>query len=272
MKILLTNNSLMNRGGSETWVATMFNHLRYKCGHSVDVYSVQANNLIAGTKPNPEKHYDLALINHNSCLDRVAEWDITKGVFTSHGVLPMLERAKPGADKYISVSEEVQTALKKDGFDSTIIRNPIDTDYFSPSPIFNKLTNILFLNNRTEMLGQVKQACKGFKLRILTGGSFGVKEGITWADLVITAGRGCYEALSCGKNVMVVNRNGSDGMVTEDNIFKLRKNNCSGRRNAFQWSAKEIRNELKKYDPTRSLREYILKHNNIDIAAQEYLA
>ena len=71
---------------------------------------------------------------------------------------------------------------------------------------------------------------------------------------------------------MIVNQFGCDGMVTEDNISELRKNNCSGRRYNFSWATIDMVNEFRKYDPDRNMRGYILKNNNIGKIAKEYLS
>lgn len=276
MKILLATYSLSERAGSETWVLTMYDHLTKT--HNVDVYVSKAgkNNLI-NAECNPNKQYDLALINHNTCLNELRTWDIGKRVFTSHGPNPALEQPIPGADVYVSVSEEVQANLKAKGFDSQVIRNPINTDHFTESPVNRELKNILFMFNhafkpRISPLEKVMVACAGYEFKVLSDFQANVKESISWADLVITAGRGCYESLSCGKNVMIVNRAWFDGMVTWENIFELRKNNCSGRRFDLPGGAEDIRNELKKYDLDRDMRSYILQHNNVDVTVDQYLS
>ena len=279
MNILLANFSLVTTGGSETFVITMFNYLKAQ-GHDVDVYtSSKGRNDLINAGYDRKKHYDLALINQGryvSCLQETISWDIDKRVYTSHGVMPHLGGPGPGADVYVSVSEEVQADLKDKGFESVVIRNPINTDHFTPSPVNRELKNILFLSNHAykpqiSPLEKVAEACAGYEFRVLADFQPNVFESISWADLVITAGRGCYEALSCGKNVMIVNRSWFDGMVTWENIEELRKNNCSGRRFDRPLTVEGIRAELKKYDPDRDMRGYILEHNGVDRIVGEYL-
>lgn len=274
MNILLTNYSLEYQAGSETWTMTIFDELSKS--HDVDVYvSKNGCNKLIKAGCNKNKHYDLALINHNICFEEIKGWNIDKRIFTSHGVIPDLEQPILGADVYVSVSEEVQNNLYSKGFKSVVIRNPINTDYFIESHINKKLKNILFLNNHAQIINCLKivrAACCGYNFKILSGWKKTVKEEIAWADLVISSGRGCYEALSCGKNVMIVNQFGCDGMVTENNILELRKNNCSGRRYNFSWATVDMVNEFGKYDPDRNMRRYILENNNVEKIAKEYLS
>lgn len=272
MKILLSNYSLEHLAGSETWSMTMFHHL-VKMGHDVDVFvSSLGENTLIPAECCKDKAYDLAIINHNKCLHELSDWNIKRRVFTSHGVFPALERPIPGADIYVSVSEEVQATLKKHWFESVIIRNPIDTDYFTPVKPNKELENILWMNNRKPMLDVIELASYGYNYRTQWGSRPGVKENIQWADLVVSSGRGIYEALSCGKNAMVANWCGCDGIVTGETMLELRKKNCSGRTHKEYWDTERIREEFNKYDPERDLRPYILENNNIAIIAERYLA
>ena len=106
MKILLTNNTLQNLAGSETWVKTMFESLE-ELGHHCGACVASGEDLLIGkTIENP----DLAIINHNSCLNFLSGLNCKK-IFTSHWVIPDLEQPVKGADAYVSISEEVQNIL-----------------------------------------------------------------------------------------------------------------------------------------------------------------
>jgi len=271
MKILLTNFSLDRLAGSETWTMTMFAQL-VKLGHDVDIFvaSSEDNTLISATC-DKNKSYDLAIINHNNCLYELQDWRIKRRVFTSHGVIPGLEQPIPGADVYVSVSEEVQTNLYVKGFTSTIIRNPINTEYFTFVKQNKDLKKILWMNNNKPIPEMIEPVSVGYEYRTQWGWRTGVKENIQWADLVVSSGRGIYEALSCGKNAMVVNWCGCDGMVTEDTILEFRKTNCSGRTNKVFWNPDRMRQEFDKYDSSRDLRPYIIENNNIATVARRYL-
>lgn len=271
MKILLATYSLERRAGTETWTMTMFDCLSKS--HDVDVFVLpgQRNNLIPAAGSDQKKHYDLAIINHNVCLEALRGWDISRRIFTSHGVIPSLEKPRPGADAYVAVSEEVQAALSQQGFDSVIIRNPIDTEYFSPAPVNQSLRRILWMNNREPTMDLIIPASEGYEFRIQTGWADGVRENIQWADMVVTSGRGAYEAMSCGKNVCIVNWCGCDGMVNHESILELRKFNCSGRRYKQWWPPERVRQEFEKYDPGLNMRPYILENNDVQKITGAYL-
>lgn len=271
MKILMANVSLERLAGSETWTMTMYDYLSRR--HDVDVYVPNGErNTLIKSGYDKSKKYDIALINHNVCLWELRDWNITRRIFTSHGVIPHLEQPEPGADRYVSVSEEVQDNLIRKGFESEIIRNPIDTDRFSYAKPNDTLRNILWMNNRAPNTAMIEEVSEGYDYRVQTGWSGGTVEAIQWADLVITSGRGVYEALSCGKNAMVVNWCGCDGFVTENNIESLRTVNCSGRFFNTHLPPPELRDVMAMYDPERNMRSYILENNNVEVAAERYLS
>jgi len=269
MNILLTNRSMKFRAGSEMWVKTMYEELK-KRGYDVDIFTIAENKMIPESY-DEKKHYSLALINHNVCLEKVKNWNIDCKVFTSHGVIPALERPCKGANKYVAVSEEVREAMKKRGFESAIIRNPINTCLFKPTINNQELKNILYLDNRQRVVDIVREACKGYNLEIVAGGSQDVRKKIGEADLVITLGRGCYESLASGRNVIVFGHHGADGMMTEESYIESRKCNCSGRRYKEKWDAKRLREELEKYNPAVNLRPLILQSHKVERIVEQYV-
>ena len=269
MKILMMNYLLGGQTGSETWTATMAEELELQ-GHTVDLKTDASK---------ADDTYDLALINHNTCL-ATAQHLTCKKVFTSHGVLPDLEQPTDGADVYVAVSEEVQANLKAKGYDSTIIRNGIDYEHFHPyRPLRKTLTNVLFSSNYPSNAENIiKQACEkaGLKFKRIGGQNktTQVLHELNQADLVIGLGRTAYEAMSCGRNVIIFDYNGGDGFVTPQNVFQFRTNNCSGRYHRHRYTADDLVELFKLYDPEtgRRLRNYIYRHHNVEKTAQQYLA
>lgn len=268
MNILLTNYILGGQTGSETWTATLQTKLE-RAGHTVHT-ATDASNL-------PDV-YDLAIVNHNTCLATTKHLSCKK-IFTSHGVIPDLEQPVEGADIYVSVSEEVQANLKAKGFDSVVIRNGIDCAKFqSTKPVNNTLTRVLFSSNYpgTARL-KVKLACEQLGIQFETiGGSFktnNVLEAINRADLVVGLGRTAYEAMACERNVLIYDYNGGDGLATPKTLVEYRKHNCSGRYNRHDYTVEDIKDLLLQYDPElgKGLRDYILENNNMEIVAKQYL-
>jgi len=275
MRIVLSNHSLFRLGGSETWVRTMFDELSKE--HEVHFYS-PIHHLWKDMPPfNPSLRYDRAFVNHSNCMEYLRDKDIERIVHTSHGVIPAVEWPIPGADVYVSVSEEVREHnLAKWGQDSVVIRNPIDTVKFTPAhPTSETLKKVLFLSNYGWGVMETMEGVGFDYLHI--GGEDRIEDTwtwINWADLVVGLGRSAYEAMSCGRNVVVFDYMGADGFVTPESILEYRKRNCSGRTNRIMYTAQQLHDELGRYDQSLGprLREYILENNNVVGIAERYLS
>jgi hypothetical protein len=257
-------------GGTQTWVKTMASELT-RLGHEVHIFAGDGKYDLLPNYPRLDDNYDLALINHNVCLSALEGISIKKRIFTSHGIIPELERPIKGADVYVAVSEEVADHHK--GFGFVVIRNPIDTETFTASTISEKLQNVLFMSNyQGDALTCVTEASRGLNLRVIGKDNKGdALENMRWADLVIALGRTALEAMSMGRNVIVYDYNGADGFVNTETIEELRKNNCSGRRYGLKLSPNDLKRLFSKYDPNLNMRNYVLNNNNVATITQEYL-
>jgi len=226
--------------------------------------------------------YDLVIMNGNPCLSRAPR--SAYKIFISNGVLPPPEQPILGADKYVSISEEVQDSLRQKGYGSFLIRNGIDCERFKPTRQINKkLKNVLLLSNkqnpRTKEFIAIEEACKELKVNLICCGLqfgtsvFETEEFINISDLVISLGRGVYEAMATGRNVICADYQGMDGFIDEQTYLEARKNNCSGRRFKMSITKETIIKELKKYNPSQGKknRELILKDQNIYDTALDYL-
>ena len=275
MRIVLSNHSLFRLGGSETWLKTMYDELSKK--HEVHVYTPIHQLWPWMSRFQPTLHYDLALVSHRNCLEYLREQNIDRIIHTSHGVIPAPEEPVDGADVYVSVSEEVQAHnLEHFGFESIVIRNPIDTATFTNlTPTNPTLEKVLFLSNYGWGVLETLESSDFDYMRI--GGGERIEETwkwINWADLVVGLGRSVYESMSCGRNVIVFDYMGADGLVTPENIWHYRKRNCSGRTHREMYTPEQFKVELGRYDQNLGpqLREYILEENNAVTIAAQYLS
>lgn len=225
--------------------------------------------------------YDVAIMNHGMTVKRLSGANIKKRILTSHGVIPGAEKPVEGADFYVAVSEEVQDRLAKDGFKSTVIRNPIDLQRFkSSTPPPKKLTDVLFLSNnpRNQMSTNLEEAAKLANINLIIGGRenriIKTREAMEKVGMVFGLGRSAYEAMSMERNVAIFDYKGADGVATTETLPLYRYSNCSGRYHKEQWDEFEIMEAFESYDPDRgaTLREYIRENNNVVDAAQRYLA
>lgn len=218
--------------------------------------------------------YDVVIINNNGCMP-LAPKSAYK-IFVSNGVIPANEYPVEGADRYISVSEEVKNNLNTLGYDSILIRNGVDCERFkSTRPINKKLKNVLILSNKQSPYDKefqaVDEACRRMKLHLIACGlKFGTpmwetEEFINMADLVISLGRGTYEGMACGRNVIVGDYQGLDGFLDEKTYLESRKHNCSGRRFIYEFTLDNIIGEFKKYNINQGEKNRKLALENHDI-------
>lgn len=292
MKILICTHHLKDKAGSELFTKNLSIELK-KRGYEVYVFSPTLGEVSEEIKSFSirvvdnllelkNKNFDIIHSQHNATTILARSvFPNTPIIFMSHGVLPELEQppsVELGICKYIAVSEEVQNNLVKKGIlkdKIEIVRNFVDTERFK---IINQpnevLKNILVLSNHYsgEIKEKLEKVSEELGLNIVHVGLpensvNNVEDYINQADLVITLGRGALESMSCGRNVLVYDIHGADGMVDENNFFEIRKNNFSGRKYSLGYSVEDLKKELSTYNKKNglNLRKLILKENSIDV-------
>lgn len=281
-RVLLATNHLDRLGGSETWTYTMAKEFERR-GWKVEVFTMQ-NGDIADKLPiveAPTGEYDLILINHTTCLEALKDAK-GKKIFTSHGIYPAIEQPQEGADAYVAISEEVQKNMKEKGFEAEVIRNGIDCDRFKPKKKINKTPKrVLCMCQGEEAKNNVKKACEelGLEYDDTFERVWNVEDKINAADIVITLGRGAYEAMACGRAVIIYDSRPyspfktADGIVTRSNAKKLATHNFSGRTNKLNWLVGEIKREIKKYKPVmgEDNRKIALASFNVKKQVEKYI-
>jgi len=273
MKIIVMNNQLNSLTGTDIYTYTLAKELLKK--HNVKVFTFH-KGIVSKKLPMIDKieDCDLFLVSHNTCLKEIENQKGFK-ILTIHSTQYKVEKPIDGADKYVAISEEIQDYLKEKGYESTIIRNGIDCERFKPiNPINEKLKNVLCISKNNLLKEAVKNACPD--LNVISIGrvkKWEVEKYINKVDLVVSSGRGIYEAMACGRVAVVVDVNARwlDGIVNKDNIGELLRFNCSGRR--FGKDIKELKNEIMKYDKSMGLfnRKFALNNFNIKKQVNKYL-
>jgi glycosyltransferase involved in cell wall biosynthesis len=277
VNILLSNISLFEVGGSETWVRTMYDYLSRD--HTVHVFTFNHRIWPDIRKYNRNVQYDLAILNHHQTLTHLLpHGNIKRIITTSHGVIPEPEQPRAGADVYCGVSEEVVEMLAVKGFPKArVMRNPISLERFRATRhVKDELTNVLFLSNHQGYaLPVIEEACEGLNLVVYgqTNKRLDTEVLMNEVDLVIGLGRVVYEAMACERNVIVYDYLGADGFVTPDAMMGYRTHNCSGRYAKRSFTAESLREEMELYDPMLGpkLRAYVEENNNVAKIAEEYL-
>lgn len=265
MKILVANNHLKNLGGSETFTYTIIEELVAQ-GHDVEYFTFikgfVSNKVEKELNINfmSKSDYDLILANHNTTVDKLHK----KGfiIQTCHGIFPRLEQPNSKANAYVSISQEVQDHLARLGYPSILIHNSINLERFSPKNVINsKIEVVLSLCHSEEANFFVKEVCDNLGLNFKQAYKYkdpiwNIEDIINESDLVIGLGRSAYEAMACGRPVVVYDNRRyfpscGDGYLKDKIGFSI-KNNCSGRYLKNKYSKTELSKEILKYDPEDS--------------------
>jgi glycosyltransferase involved in cell wall biosynthesis len=258
MKIILATGWMCGYTGSETWTYTMAKYLSRK--HDVKILT-QNPGLLSDkvdfcpviTKYEP---CDLAIVNHKPMRAMIPVG--VPVIYTSHSVFHDVEKYPD--DTVIKAAPSFEIAdIYADKYDVTVIYQPVDMERFKPSPINDKPKDILYLCNPNYARGAdfVKEAFKGYNVLTIDKPVFNIEDYIKQADVVVSLGRGIYEALAMGRNVIsgdwrcYMKGFEGAGMITDDNFSRLLLHNLSGRADPVKFTPDTLRAELDKYDPDR---------------------
>lgn len=281
MRVLVANYDLSEYGGTQTWTYTVCSELERR-GHDVSVFALNVGpfdeNFRSVYTLAPPDDFDVLLINHHPCLEILRHYKGRK-IFTSHGPSHPLEWMVDGADKYVAVSEEV--ANKWWFFKPDVIRNPIDTNRFKPEPKIETDQKVV-LSLCKNVVGQdmVREACHrlGFQFDWAHRQSKpcnNVELAINRSDIVVTYGRGAYEALACDKPVLVFDARAgevrADGWLRESNVRDLVRTNCSGRTNNLAWTVDDLTTNLGIPQASGWGPEWVKENHDVEVVVDEYL-
>lgn len=278
MNILVTNNHLDRLGGSELWTYTVAKELERR-GHNVDVFTIFPG-LVSEKLPfvsEPKQKYDLAIVNHTTTFKAIKDVDAFK-IYTQHGLFCGIEIAPDGADAYVAVSEEI---IESSPRDFNLITNGVDCERYSPKTDVGELKKVLCMCQGRKAAEMVRKACNrlGLDFEWIERSVWDVEDKINSAELVVTLGRGAYEAMACGRAVLTFDNRAyindspyGDGMV-DGNVEELIKNNLSGRALRRYMTVETLMDEIQKYRPEMGAinRGFALKHCNIKDKVDQYL-
>lgn len=251
MKVLVANHWMKKMGGSETWCYTMIEEL-IRQQHDVSFFTLFPgimSNKIKGiadcevlTLLNRGHSFDLVLANHNSTVDHLHRFEHGKIIQTCHGVYPALEQPSYNACYHVSISKEVSDHLQRKGFNSAVIHNPVDLYRFRPKTKISEGSprRVLSLAHGKALNYIIEKEFAKYGIEFTAHNKysspvFEVEDLINRHDMVVSLGRGCYEALACGRPVLVLDHRdkympmAGDGFLTDDNFMDILEFNCSGR-------------------------------------------
>ena len=271
MRILITNHWLKKLGGSETFTYTMVKAAK-EWGAEVDLFT-HVPGLVSqriekdfGVKNQTSGTYDVVLASHNTTVKHCYDKGLGPIIQTIHGTIPKLERPSGDANLFVAISEEIKNHLHtKVSSPIHVILNGIDTNRFKDRTVLAPQIRSVLSFSHSEVLNselRTQFRVRGIDFKTLnkyTNPIWEVEREIWLSDLVISLGRGAYEAMACGRPVLVLDDRPyqemlCDGMVTPENIEFLVKYNFSGRNYRIKGEVNAILNsELPKYNDDNQL-------------------
>lgn len=285
--ILVANHHLNKTGGTETYCYSLIEELQRR-GHNVEYFAFKKGDVSSriendfGISYMSRKKYHLILANHNTSVNYL----FNKGfvIQTCHGIFPELEQPSPNADAYVAISNEVETHLKKAGYDSKIILNGINLERYSSAKAIRKpLQYVLSLCHSEEANDLLRAACEKVGASLLVQDKYNnpvwdVENRINESDLVVGVGRSAYEGMACGRPVIIFDHrqyypscgDGYGKGILDESI----RNNCSGRFFNRSYSVEQMVAEMKKYQPEDGRYFRTFAETNLDIrkAVDAYLS
>ena len=288
MRILLGTHYLAKTGGTESYTFALAMELK-RLGHEVEHFAIIRGGVSSmleekGVPFLTSDHYDLILANHTTVVEQL--WPKGFIVQTCHGNIAELEQPSPYADAYVAVSEEVREHLQSKGYRAAaVIANGIDCNRFcQKKPVSPTLQTVLSLCQSDVANDFIRRCCQQEGIRFLQSNKFtdnvwSIEELINESDLVVGLGRSAYDAMACGRCVLVYDYREymgeflGDGMLTPESIQKSMLCNCFGRSNRLKYNEETFIKELQKYSPELGAwgREFALEHLNIEKAVEAYL-
>jgi len=286
LNILVANHKLARVGGSETFTYTIIDELNKNPNYNVEYFCFHKGVVAQkiedlGVGFMTKKKYDLILANHNTCVNKLYKKGFV--IQTCHGIYPQLEQPSKKANAYVAISQEVQNHLAEKGFSSKLIYNSIDLTRFYPkNNISNNLKAVLSLCHSKEANTELKELCSQLDLEYLEAYKYespiwDIANLINQSDIVFGLGRSAYEAIACGRPVIVWDKRGyfpsyADGYVKKNLGLSL-INNCSGRYSKEILTIENLKEELKNYNQKDQnfFRGFALKHFDVRKNVVEYI-
>ena len=275
LRVLITNNSLDVRGGSELYARDIATSLMRR-GHFPVAFSTVlgdvARDLRQATVPVISDLTDLNAVpdvvhghHHMETMMALMTFPDSPAVFVCHGWSPWIEMPPlhPNIRRYVAVDdlcrERLLTSRDLDASKIETIYNFVDMDRFVRRPPLPPRPGaaLIFSNYAgSEIEGAVREACRavGVERVDVAGHRAGnpierPEDLLPQYDVVFAKARAALEAMATGCAVIVLDNAGLGGMVTSDNVNRMRPLNFGIRTmQRAPLSVEAIVAELRRYD------------------------
>lgn len=275
MRILITNNSLADRAGTELYVRDLATGLQRR-GHSPVAYSPRLGDVAseirtAGVTVTDDLNTLTAppdVIHGHHHLDTMTallRFSGTPAIYVCHGSTPWAEGAPhfPRILRYVAVDQAcldrlvLENAIPEDRI--RVLLNFVDLERFQPRPELphQPQRGLIFSNyaNKQPHIEGIRSACDRANISVDVLGK-GVRNVSTAPeavlgnyDIVFAKGRAALEALAVGTAVILCDVTGAGPMVTTENVGHLRPLNFGTRALREAVSSDVISREIARYNP-----------------------
>jgi hypothetical protein len=280
LRVLITNNTLASRAGSELYARDTAIQL-LKTGHSPMAYSTivgeVARELLAANIPVVDDLNDLAIApdvihgqQHMELMTALLHFPQVPAIQFIHNSRSWYEKPIqfPRIIRYVAVDHACRDLLLQHAIPEKSIRvlfNFVDLARFRPriKPLSaTPQRALLFSNNASEdtHLPAVREACARARIQLDVVGSqtnnatAHPEQILGEYDLVFAKARSALEAMAVGAAVVLCDYEGTGPMVTPANFSRLRPLNFGRRALSEPLDAAVIIEEIRRYNPAEALR------------------
>jgi hypothetical protein len=281
LKILITNNGLAARAGSELYVRDLALAL-LRQGHTPIAYSTVlgevADELRSATIPIVDNLDSLSITpdiihghHHLETMTALLRFPNVPAVYFCHGWIPWQEAPPkfPRILRYVAVDYTCRDRLLLEhGIPDdrvSVLLNFVDLERFSPRlPLPARPRRGLVFSNQireSPLLAALRESCDRQAIELET---IGIQFGSIHArpedilgnyDIVFAKARSAMEALAVGTAVVLYDEAGLGPMVTSDEFERLRRLNFGIRSLSLSRVTPEaISNQISRYDPDDAAR------------------
>ena len=274
LRILITNNTLQHRAGSELYVRDVATSLLSR-GHTPISYSTTlgevAAELRAATIPVIDDLEALATPpdiihgqHHLETMTALLRFPEVPAVYFCHGWMPWEETPPrfPRIMRYVAVDHTCRDRLVYENAipeeQVTVLLNFVDLARFKPRSSLpaHPARALVFSNNAAEetYVGPIKEACRRARIQVDT---IGISSGNVVAhpealvvnyDIVFAKGRAALESLAVGAAVVLCDAAGLGPLVTARELDRLRPLNFGIRALSEPISVDGIERQIALYD------------------------
>jgi hypothetical protein len=303
MRVLITNNTLDWRAGSELYVRDLATALLAR-GHTPIAYSTRlgevASELRAATVPVVDNLDRLSVApdiihghHHIETMTALLRFPNVPAISYCHGWMPWEEAPPrfPRILRYIAVDYTcldrllLEHAIPEE--QTRVLLNFVDLDRFRPRSALPQAPGraLFFSNSVTEEHGVsvVRQACQRFGISLdvagmLNGNPLSSPEFVLGEyDIVFGKARAALEALAVGAAVVLCDAAGAGPMVTTGEFDRLRRLNFGVRTLREPLQPETIAAQLERYNPadaaevSRRIRSGAGREETIDEVVRLYV-